>query len=182
MGYLSYTPPAKNWATEPIERTEILWILLALTWVEFAFFFMVAWHWIGNQNMSNEAYKVVPEVYAKKVENFVASNPTRPDTTNPDLQVVIPPPGSDVYLEARQFQWRPLLELQKDKSYRIHFSSLDMVHGFSLQPENINFSAYPGYEAVVTMKPNKSGVFDLMCNEYCGLGHHTMTGRIYVKE
>ena len=181
MGY-SFTVPDKNWATEPIERTEVIWILLALTWVEFMFFWMIFWHFIGNQNMSNEAYKVLPDNYAKKVENFIANTPSRPDDKNPDLKVTIPAPGSDVYLEARQFQWRPLLELQKDKAYRVHFSSLDMDHGFSLLPENINFTAYPGYEAVVTMKPNKTGVFDIICNEYCGLGHHTMTGRIYVKD
>ena len=181
MGY-SFTPPAKNWATEPIERTEVIWILIALSYCMFAFFWMIAWHWIGNQNMANEAYKTLPETYAKKVEDFTAKYTIRQDASDPSLPVVAPPPGSDVYLAASRFQWRPLVELQQGKSYRVHISSLDVDHGFSLQPENINFQAYPGYEQVVTMTPNKHGQFDIICNEYCGFGHHTMLGRIYVKE
>lgn len=181
MGY-SFTVPAKNWATEPIERTEVLWIIIALSWCLFMFGWMIAWHWIGNQNMANEAYRTLPEIYAKKVEDFTAKYTVRQDADDPSLPVVAPPPGSEVYLAGSRFQWRPVLELQKGKSYRVHLSSLDVDHGFSLQPENINFTAYPGYEMVVTMTPNKSGVFGIVCNEYCGFGHHMMLGRIYVKE
>lgn len=181
MGY-SFTAPAKNWATEPIERTEILWITIAGLWCLFMFGWMIAWHWIGNQNMANEAYKTTPEIYAKKVEDFTAKYTVRQDKSDPNLPVVAPPPGSDVYLAASRWQWRPVVEFQKGKTYRVHISSLDWDHGFSLQPENINFQAYPGYEQVVTMTPNKSGTFSIVCNEYCGIGHHTMLGRIYVKE
>ena len=178
----SYTVPAKDWGTEPIERTEVLWIIIAFSWCLFMFGWMISWHWIGNQNMANEAYKVIPDAYAKKVEDFTAKYTVRKDTSDPNLPVVAPPPGADVYLAASRWQWRPVLELQKGKSYRVHISSLDWDHGFSLQPENINFTAYPGYEQVVTMTPNKSGQFGIVCNEYCGIGHHTMLGRIYVKE
>jgi cytochrome c oxidase subunit 2 len=87
-----------------------------------------------------------------------------------------------VYIAASRWQWRPLIELEKGKRYRVHISSLDWDHGFSLQPLNINFQAYPGYEQVVTMTPSSSGTFTIVCNEYCGIGHHTMLGKIYVKE
>ena len=181
MGY-SFTAPAKNWATEPIERTEILWITIAGLWCLFMFCWMIAWHWIGNQNMANEAYKTTPEIYSKKVEDFTAKYTVRQDASDPSLPVVVPPPGSDVYLAASRWQWRPVVEFQKGKTYRVHISSLDWDHGFSLQPENINFTTYPGYESVITMTPNKSGTFSIVCNEYCGIGHHMMLGRIYVKE
>jgi len=35
---------------------------------------------------------------------------------------------------------------------------------------------------VVTMTPDTSGEYAIVCNEYCGIGHHTMLGKIYVKE
>ena len=92
-----------------------------------------------------------------------------------------PPAGSDVSLAGSLWQWRPLLELEKGKSYRLHVSSLDWMHGFSLQPENINLQVLPGYEMVITVTPNKTGTNTVMCNEYCGIGHHTMLGKIYVK-
>jgi cytochrome c oxidase subunit 2 len=33
---------------------------------------------------------------------------------------------------------------------------------------------------VVTMTPSESGEFGIVCNEYCGVGHHQMVGKIYV--
>lgn len=103
-----------------------------------------------------------------------------------DDDVIAPPPGSDVYLAGMMWQWRPILELKKGQTYRLHISSFDVGHGFSLQPENINFQVYPGIEMVFNVTPNKSGQFSIACNLYCGgireMGHHTMLGRIYIKE
>ena len=92
-----------------------------------------------------------------------------------------PPPGSDVYLIARLWAWWPILQLEKDKTYRLHLSAMDYNHGFSLQPANINIQVVPGYEHVIKVTPNQSGTFSIVCNEYCGINHHTMVGRIYVK-
>ncbi|MCK4868092.1 MAG: cytochrome C oxidase subunit II, partial [Alphaproteobacteria bacterium] len=75
-----------------------------------------------------------------------------------------------------------VLELEKDKSYRLHLSSMDLQHGFSLQPTNINVQVHPGYELVMTVTPNETGEFGVICNEFCGIGHHTMVGRIHVVE
>ena len=36
--------------------------------------------------------------------------------------------------------------------------------------------------SVITLTPTESGDFGIVCNEYCGIGHHTMTGKIYVTE
>ena len=75
-----------------------------------------------------------------------------------------------------------LLELEKDKSYRVHLSSMDWQHGFSLQPVNINLQVHPDYDMVVTLTPNETGEFGVVCNEFCGIGHHLMLGKIYVVE
>jgi cytochrome c oxidase subunit 2 len=141
------------------------------------FFMMIYWHAAGDQNLSNEAYRIKPEAFQAKTEAMVKAHKVREEAGFP---VVHPPAGSDVYLIARLWQWWPILELEKDKSYRVHISSLDWQHGFSLQPTNINLQIHPGYEMVVTLQPNQAGEFGIVCNEYCGLGHHTMTGRIYV--
>ena len=98
------------------------------------------------------------------------------------MPVVRPPAGEDVYMLGRLWEWWPILELKKDQSYRVHLSSVDWQHGFSLQPTNINISVHPGYEHVINLTPTESGEFGVICNEYCGIGHHTMTGRIRVIE
>ena len=55
-------------------------------------------------------------------------------------------PARTSICSARLWQWWPVLELEKGVSYRMHLSSVDWKHGFSLQPININIQVYPGYE------------------------------------
>jgi cytochrome c oxidase subunit II len=97
---------------------------------------------------------------------------------------VRPEPGEDVYLQAMQFQFRPILELRRGETYRLLISSTDAQHGLSLlQSESgpsLNFQVLPGYLYVVRITPQETGDFSLVCNEYCGLGHHLMTGMLRV--
>ena len=172
-------PQARIWWREPIEKVELIWIVIAFAWGVFMFVFMVAWHFIGRQNLSNETYRIIPSSYEKKVEDFAKKYQVR---TEADVPVVKPPPGGDVYLLARLWQWWPILELEKGQSYRIHLSSLDWQHGFSLQPTNVNIQVHPGLEHIITLTPTSEGTFGIVCNEFCGIGHHTMTGKIYVNE
>jgi len=175
---MAITPPSERiWWKEPIHKIELTWIIVAFLWGLTMFFTMIWWHGFGQQNLSNEAYRVQPFKYAEKVDAMIAAHTVRQEGAFP---VVHPPPGSDVYLMARVYMWWPMLELEKDKPYRLHLSSIDLQHGFSLQPLNINIQVHPGYEMVVNVTPTTSGMFGIVCNEYCGLGHHTMTGRIYV--
>ena len=144
--------PRAGWWKEPIHKVELIWIIVAFLWGLGMFFMMIYWHGAGNQNLSNEAYRITPAAYAAKVDKMMG----------------------------RVYMWWPMLELVKGETYRLHLSSIDLQHGFSLQPVNINLQVHPGYESVVTMTPNQTGQFGIVCNEYCGFGHHTMTGRIYV--
>jgi cytochrome c oxidase subunit 2 len=75
-----------------------------------------------------------------------------------------------------------VLELERGQTYRLHLSSLDWQHGWSLQPVNINVQIHPGLMHVVTITPTETGTFGVVCNEFCGPGHHTMVGRIRVVE
>lgn len=175
-----YPPQQRIWWKEPIDKIEITWIAVAFLWGLVMFFTMILWHFIGQQNLSNEAYRVVPEAYAAKAEAFAAKYKVREDEKS-GYPVVHPPPGSDIFLIARLWEWWPVYELEKGQSYRLHISSLDWQHGFSLQPQNINLQIHPGYEMVLTVTPTESGELGIVCNEFCGLGHHTMLGKLIVK-
>ena len=35
---------------------------------------------------------------------------------------------------------------------------------------------------MISLTPTESGEFGIICNEFCGIGHHTMTGKIYVTD
>jgi len=176
----SFLPPAeRNWWSSPVGKQEIVWIGIALLWCLIMFLMMPYWHVYGKQNLSSEAYQTSPAKYQAKVDAMVAEHQVG---TEAGIPVVKPPVGSDVYMLARLWQWYPILELQKNQSYRLHLSSLDWQHGFSLQPVNINMQVVPGYEMVLTVTPDQSGEFTVVCNEYCGIGHHLMLGKIHVKE
>lgn len=177
---MSLSPPSERiWWKEPIAKVELIWIVVAFLWGLVMFFMMIYWHGAGEQNLSGEAYKIKPEQFSARTQTMIDNYTVRTESGFP---VVRPPPGSDVYLIARLWQWWPILELQKDQSYRLHLSSMDYQHGFSLQPVNINVQVHPGYDLVVTVKPDKVGEYGIICNEFCGPGHHLMVSKLYVVE
>jgi len=174
-------PPARRvWWKQPIDKVEIIWIAIAFIWCMVMFFMMPYWHLYGKQNLSNETYRVKPEQFARAAQEMVDKYTVRTETDE-KIPVVQPPAGADVFLIARLWAWWPMLELEKGKSYRLHLTAMDYQHGFSLQPENINIQVLPGYEHVVTITPNRAGTYAIMCNEYCGIGHHKMVSKLYVK-
>ena len=174
-----HSPENKLWWKEPLDKLEITWITIAFLWGLVMFFSMIYWHITGTQNLSNEAYRIQPAVFAAKAEAMTKKYKVR-EEGDTGIPVVHPPPGSDVYIIARLWEWWPILELEKGQKYRLHLSSMDWLHGFSLQPVNINIEVHPNYEMVLTLTPTSSGEFGIVCNEYCGIGHHTMIGKIYV--
>ena len=178
----SIQPPSETiWWKQPLDRVEFTWILIALTWSLIMFIMMPLWHVYGKQNLSNEAYRTTPAAFMKKAQAMVDEYTVRTETDQ-NIPVVHPPPGSDVYLVARLWSWWPLLELEKDQTYRLHISSMDWQHGFSLQPVNINTQIVPGYEMVLTVTPDTDISQTIICNEFCGIGHHNMVGKIYITE
>jgi cytochrome c oxidase subunit 2 len=177
---MAISPPSERlWWNEPIAKIELVWIVVAFLWGLVMFGMMIYWHAEGEQNLSNEAYRTTPEMFAEKANEMVEKYTVREEAGYP---VVRPPPGSEVYLISRLWQWWPILELEKDQSYRLHISSMDWQHGFSLQPVNINLQIHPGYDLVLTVTPDQVGEYGIVCNEFCGIGHHTMIGRLYVVE
>ena len=178
----SILPPARKiWWNERIEKGELIWIGVVVVWGIILTLMMPFWHIYGDQNLSDEAYRTTPEIYMAKAQAVVDKYTVR---TEGDMQipVVKPPTGEDIYLVGRLWQWWPYFELKKDETYRLHIASVDWQHGFSLQPTNLNVQVLPGYDMVLTVTPNKAGKHTIVCNEYCGIGHHNMLGTIYVVE
>jgi len=174
-------PPSERlWWRQPIDKVEIVWILIAFTWCLIMFFMMPYWHVFGNQNLSSETYRTTPERFAAKAQEMVDKWTVRTETDE-KIPVVRPPAGADVYLIARLWAFWPILELEVGKTYRLHLTAMDYQHGFSLQPESINIQVLPGYDHVVTITPNRAGTYAIVCNEFCGIGHHKMVSRLYVK-
>ena len=176
---MSVVPPSKLWWKEPLHKEEKIWMILAGIFIlGAANAMMPAWHLIGEQNPSSEAYKISPEKFRVLQNEFIAKYKAGSESGVP---VVRPPPGSDVYLAGQQFMWSPILVLKKGETYRLHVYSYDVNHGLSIYPMSMNMQVPPNYVWVLKVTPTEKGEYNLLCNEYCGLGHHMMLGKLYVE-
>jgi len=175
---MSIHPPPKDWFRAPAGG-ERVWIGMALVWCLVLFLMMPYWHIYGKQNSTGQAFRIEPAAFQAKVDQFVDAHKVGELKMFPVCQ---PSPAGDAYLLAKQFQFYPVLKLKKGQEYRLHVSSLDVQHGFSLHPLNMNFQILPGYDHVLTITPTSSGPFTIVCNEFCGAGHHQMTGKIIVED
>ena len=183
---MSLRPLTTPWFNGPSGHEKI-WLGCAILWCFVMSLMMPYWHFRGKQNSTGEAYTVTPAEFLARTEKFVASNQVgvwKNPIDNPltaELPIVEPPPGGDAYIIGRMWQWYPALRLRQGETYRLHLSALDLQHGFSLQPLNMNFHVLPGYDHVLTITPTSKGEFTIVCNEFCGIGHHAMSGKIFVE-
>ncbi|HMU40990.1 MAG TPA: cytochrome C oxidase subunit II [Pseudomonadota bacterium] len=174
---MSVTSPPKDWFQAPTGG-ERVWIGLALAWCLVLSAVMPYWHFFGKQNSTGESYRVEGTRFVERVEQFVKAGKVGEVRGMPIVEVA---PGGDAYLLGRMWQWYPVLKMKQGQQYRLHISSPDLNHGFSLLPMNMNFQVVPGYDHVLTITPTVKGDYTIVCNEFCGIGHHQMTGRIIVE-
>ena len=185
---MSIQTPVNWW--KPLLKEEKIWVYIILVWVVIMLVMMPLGHLVSNQNVSQESYRTTPEKFSKVENEFIKYQQRKDKDGKPvdiaGIPVVEAPEGKDSFLVARAWRFEPVLVLKKNKTYRIHMSSLDYQHGFSLQPQNLNFQIMPDYDFVITLTPNEAGTFHIVCNEYCfyasnSLGHDTMVGQIIVE-
>ena len=85
-----HPPESKIWWNERIERGELVWIGIAFLWGLIMFSMMIYWHIEGNQNLSNEAYRIDPKVFEQRTEDFTKKFKVREDA-NTGYPVAKPP-------------------------------------------------------------------------------------------
>jgi cytochrome c oxidase subunit 2 len=74
-------------------------------------------------------------------------------------------------------------EIRVPAGRRVTFrlTSSDVVHGFQIVGTNGNAMVVPGYVTQFTTVFTRPGEYLIVCNEYCGLGHHIMSGKLIVE-
>jgi cytochrome c oxidase subunit II len=61
-----------------------------------------------------------------------------------------------------------------------YVTSKDVVHGFYIDGTDVNLTALPGAVTYAQARFDTPGKHQIICHEFCGLGHHNMTGQIEV--
>jgi cytochrome c oxidase subunit 2 len=87
------------------------------------------------------------------------------------------PHGSDDVLVAN-----PELHLPLGQPIKLLLRSKDVLHDFGVAQLRVKMDMVPGMVTYTWFTPTRTGSFDLLCEELCGIGHFAMRGRFVVDE
>ena len=72
------------------------------------------------------------------------------------------------------------LHVPVNRNVIIELSSKDVIHNFCLPSMRIAQDAIPGSIIPMWFKPIKTGTYEVVCGQLCGLGHYAMKGTLVV--
>ena len=72
------------------------------------------------------------------------------------------------------------LHLKKNKPVKILLRSVDVLHNFYVPQFRAKMDSVPGVVTYYWFEPNKIGEYEVLCAEYCGVGHYGMRGTVFV--
>ena len=91
------------------------------------------------------------------------------------------PKRYEIHLVARMWKFEPSeITLPPGSVADIYLSTADVTHGMAIVGTNVNLMAVPGVVNFSKVKFDRAGDYLVVCNEYCGIQHHNMAGRIHV--
>ncbi|MBK6008421.1 c-type cytochrome [Ramlibacter ginsenosidimutans] len=76
----------------------------------------------------------------------------------------------------------PELHLPLGKPVKLLLRSKDVLHDFTIAQLRVKMDLVPGLVTYTWFIPTRTGSFDLLCEELCGIGHYAMRGRLVVEE
>jgi len=76
----------------------------------------------------------------------------------------------------------PEVHLPIGKPVKALLRSVDVLHDFAVPQFRVKMDLVPGLVTYVWFTPTRTGKFDLLCEELCGIGHFVMRGRVIVEE
>ena len=72
------------------------------------------------------------------------------------------------------------LHIPVNRPVILELSSKDVIHNFNLTNMRIAQDAIPGSLIPMWFKPLKTGTYEVICGQLCGLGHYSMKGSVVV--
>jgi cytochrome c oxidase subunit 2 len=73
------------------------------------------------------------------------------------------------------------LVLPLDQSVRLLMRSKDVLHDFYVPQFRVKMDMVPGTVTYIWLTPTKIGEFEILCAEFCGVGHFNMRGHVEVQ-
>ena len=74
------------------------------------------------------------------------------------------------------------LHLPLGESYKFVLRSKDVLHNFTVPQFRVKMDLVPGSTPYAWLKTIRTGRYDILCEELCGIGHFAMRGAVVVEE
>lgn len=74
------------------------------------------------------------------------------------------------------------LHVPIDKPVKFNLRSKDVLHNFTVTQFRVKMDLVPGLVSYLWLTPTKTGAFEVLCEELCGIGHFAMRGQVIVDE
>ena len=74
------------------------------------------------------------------------------------------------------------LRLPLDRPVKVLLRSRDVLHNFAIPQFRVKMDMVPGSVSYIWFTPTRTGSFDVMCMELCGIAHYAMRGNVLVEE
>ena len=74
------------------------------------------------------------------------------------------------------------LHLPVGSPYKFVLRSKDVLHNFTVPQFRVKMDLIPGMTPYIWATPTRTGRFDILCEELCGIAHYAMRGVVVVEE
>ena len=126
---------------------------------------VMAWQWGWQYRLPGEDGKLG----TTKVVNINDDNPF-------GINLDDPYGNDDVLIQSDK------LNLKNNRPVKILLRSVDVLHNWYVPQFRAKMDAVPGVVTYYWFEPNKVGEYEVLCAEYCGVGHYGMRGRVEVQD
>ena len=125
---------------------------------------VMAWQWGWQYRLPGEDGKLG----TTKVTNISDENPFGINIDDPF--------GTDDIMVQSDY-----INLENEKPVKILLRSVDVLHNWYVPQFRSKMDAVPGIVTFYWFEPNKVGEYEVLCAEYCGVGHYAMRGGVEVQ-
>ncbi len=126
---------------------------------------VMAWQWGWQYRLPGEDGKLG----TTKVVNINDNNPFGINTDDPYGQ-------DDVMIQS------DVLNIENNRPVKILLRSVDVLHNWYVPQFRSKMDAVPGVVTFYWFEPNRTGEYEVLCAEYCGVGHYAMRGTVIVQD
>ena len=153
-----------------VDRFERYWMWASTAMLALFLTAIVATALIGSAHPPSHVETIDPETLRVQGEFASPAAVTRADG------------GVTVSVRAEMYVFRPeVVRVAAGTPVTFRVTSPDVLHGFQIVGTNVNLTVSPGYVSEVTTTFARPGEYLIVCNEYCGLAHHLMQGKVIVE-